>query len=357
MKNFLIIDKTDYINSINLYLGLYFPLKGFSTKNDYERILENKKLNNNNFTVPINLFCTKLKADSFTLGDTIYLKYKGDIIGFLKLKSKFKIEKIKLIKKLFGTTSKAHLGVNNYLKKIKGKSFCLGGEVNIFKSKIKKYFKYSNFITIKNLKKIQNRAVAFSTRNIPHIGHNLIQKKIIESKKNLTIFLILGLKNKYNQTILKKTYTALKKNKIFNKINVLFIHLPTFFAGPNEAFFQAKIFENMKFKYFYVGRDHAGYKSFYKKYESQNIFDNIKTKIKIIKLNEPMFCNSCDKAFILKSKKIKLCSICRSRKLSELNGKEVKLLIRRKNKNLLYKLLDPFVYNFLKKRNFSLQDI
>ena len=61
-----------------------------------------------------------------------------------------------------------------------------------------------------------------------------------------------------------KTYQSLRKNKKFKNIKIVFIYLPTFFGGPKEAFFQAKIFENLKYKFFYVGRDHAGYKSFYK---------------------------------------------------------------------------------------------
>ena len=64
------------------------------------------------------------------------------------------------------------------------------------------------------------------------------------------------------------SYKALKKNKIFRKINIFFIYF-FIFAGPNEAFFQAKIFENMKFKFFYVGRN-AGYKKFYGKFSPKN---------------------------------------------------------------------------------------
>ena len=43
-----------------------------------------------------------------------------------------------------------------------------------------------------------------------------------------------------------------------------------------------------------VGRDHAGYKNFYKKYESQNFCkkNEKKIKIKILKFNEPFLCKS-----------------------------------------------------------------
>ena len=205
------------------------------------------------------------------------------------------------------------------------------------------------------MKKIKNLDTSFSTRNIPHIGHNLIQKKIIQEGKNLTIFLILSVKDKYKEKILFNSYKSLKEKKIFKKINIFFIYLPTFFAGPKETFLQAKIFENMNFKSFYVGRDHAGYKKFYKKFDSQNIFDQIKCKIKIIKYNEPMMCKKCKVPVINKYKISKCCPTCESKKLLELNGKDIKELIKKKKIKVLSKLLDPLVFKFLSRNNFSLQ--
>ncbi len=355
MRKFINIDKSDYINAINLELGLYSPLKRFATFEEFKNILIKKKINNVNFTIPINLFCSKIKAEQFKLGDNIYLKYKKEIVGFINLKSKFEVNKKKFLRLVFGTTSKFHLGVNTYSKKIKDKSFSLGGEVFVYKNKLKKYFYTNNLITLKKLKKIKYLDASFSTRNIPHIGHNLIQEKIIYKKKHLTIFLILSTKNKYNQKILMNSYKALKRNKIFKKINIFFIYLPTFFAGPNEAFFQAKIFENMKFKSFYVGRDHSGYKKFYGKFDSQEIFKKTKSKIKIIKFNEPMMCEYCKIPVINKYKNRKSCPNCEGKNLSELNGSNIKILIKRKKRDILSKVLDPFVFNILKRNNFSLQ--
>lgn len=43
MINFLNIDKSDYINAINLHLGLYYPLKGFLSYEEHNNILKKKK--------------------------------------------------------------------------------------------------------------------------------------------------------------------------------------------------------------------------------------------------------------------------------------------------------------------------
>jgi len=356
VKKIVNIDKSDYINAINMHLGLYNPLEGFVTLKEYENILKKKKLKKKNFLIPLNLFCTQEKARQYKLGENIYFKYKKEIVGFISLKSKFKVNKKKLMMLIFGTTSQLHKGVKIYKKKIDEKKISLGGKVFIFENKVKKFFYNNNISTVKKLKKIKNLNASFSTRNIPHIGHNLIQKKIIEITKNLTIFLILSEKNKYNEKILFNSYKALKKNKIFNKINIFFIYIPTFFAGPKETFLQAKIFENLKFKSFYVGRDHAGYKKFYGKFDSQKIFDQIKCKIKIIKFNEPMMCEKCKIPVINKFKNKRCCPTCKSDKLYELNGTDIKNLIKTKKIVVLSKLLDPLVFNFLKKKKFSLQN-
>ena len=93
MNKFINIDRTDYINAINLHLNIYNPLKGFVTHKEFVSILQKKKINNINFTIPINLFCTKDKANKFRIGENINLKFKNEIVGILKLESKFEIQK------------------------------------------------------------------------------------------------------------------------------------------------------------------------------------------------------------------------------------------------------------------------
>jgi len=356
MINFINIDRSDYINAINLYLGLYKPLKGFVCHDDHNSILKKNKLKKVNFTIPINVFCSREKYNELKVGEKINLKFKNEIVGFLNLQSKFLVNKNSFLNSVFGTTSKKHIGVYKFSKKIDKNPGALGGKVIINPIKIKKFFNNNNLQMIKKLKKIKNKISAFSTRNIPHVGHNLIQQKIIKTQKEITIFLILSIKNKYSSNTLNKSYLSLKKNKFFKKINILSINLPTFFAGPKEAFFQAKIFENLGYKFFYVGRDHAGYKSFYGKFESQEIFNKLNLKIKIIKFNEPMFCENCKTPVINKFKNKNSCPICNNKFLSELNGKDIKSMIKRKNRVLLSKFLDKNIYDFFKKKNFSLQN-
>ena len=94
--------------------------------------------------------------------------------------------------------------------------------------------------------------------------------------------------------------------KYIKKKNILFGVFNSYprYGGPREAVFHALVRKNYGCTHFLVGRDHAGYKNFYKKYESQNFCKQIekKIKIKILKFNEPFLCKKYN--IILNDKKI-----------------------------------------------------
>ena len=128
-------------------------------------------------------------------------------------------------------------------------------------------------------------------------------------------------KKKFKKNLLKKFYKQLtKQKKYFLKVKVNFLEIPTFFAGPMEAAFQSKIFENLGFGYFYVGRDHAGYKNFYSKFSSQNFTKKLNLKIKIIGFNEPMYCVKCNTTVLNKLKIGERCTNCNSGNLTSISG-------------------------------------
>ena len=59
------LNKDDYINLVNICVGLYSPLKGFCDYRDYCSIIEKNKINNNiNWTIPI-LLNSSLKKKVF----------------------------------------------------------------------------------------------------------------------------------------------------------------------------------------------------------------------------------------------------------------------------------------------------
>ena len=159
---------------------------------------------------------------------------------------------------------------------------------------------------------------------------------------------IQSVNNKYDPKTLFSTYEIIRKqNKLKEKMKIISIFMPTFFAGPKEAFLQAVMMQNLGFNNFVVGRDHAGVKGFYGKYESQKIFKKFKDlTINIFKTKEPLICSTCS---MVGFENNKFCKCKRSSKFLTIDGKSVKNLLINKNFLQVKKYLNPYIFKYLKK--------
>ena len=341
MKYSINLDDAEFINLVNLSLGLYSPLKGFNSKKEIENIILHKKIDKKKqWTVPI-LLNAKKKIN--LLNKEYFLIYKKNKVGIIKVKSLFKINKKKFCKRIFNTNSINHPTVrhiynssNNYI--------C--GDITVFKNYFKNDKNFAYNIYRANNKTFSNSAV-FTTRNICHLGHEHIHKKIINSNKKLLVCIIQSEKNKFDPDLIIKSYKQLKnKKKIYKNIQIIKIYLPLLMAGPNEAFLQAVYLNNLNCKYFFVGRDHAGFKYNYGKYESQKIFNKLKSlKIRIIKTNEPLLCKNCKTVYFSNTDKCR-CKLELNRSISSIDGKVIKKLLLQNNFAKVSKFLSSDIFSF-----------
>jgi len=342
-SNEIILTTSEFINSINITCGLYKPLNGFCKFNNYKSIIRRKKTNfEKNWTIPILLNLKNKK--NYTLGSRYYLFYKKNKVGFINAESIFKIDKQKYCKSVFNTNSLKHPSVKEI--HTNSNSF-IGGKIKIFEKYLikDKYFAYNYF---KKNKFYFSNSVVFSTRNICHLGHQLIHEKVIKMKKNLTVCIIQSEKNKFDPKLIINSYKHLrKKKKLYKEIKIIKIFLPSLMAGPNEAYMQAAYFDNLNFNSFIIGRDHAGYKNFFNKYESQNIFKKLnRLRIKITKTREPLMCHKCLSVFFENKKNCK----CIIKKLPHtINGNLIKKYLLTNKKKAVKKFLDPEIYEFCMK--------
>ena len=347
-KNSIDLDSNEFINLNNIALGYYSPLNRFCNFKDYKNIVHLNKINNyTKWTIPILLVLKKRKS-LYKKNKFYYLEYKKKIVGAIQAESFFKINKKENNLKIFNTNSKLHPGVKG-VNKLKN-SF-IGGKVYLLNScSIKdKYF----FSPIYFRKKIfSSNFTAFSTRNICHLGHECIHKKIFSNDKKLLVSVIVSEKNKYDSKHIINTYNILKKEKLYKNLKLIKIFMPRLFAGPKEAYLQAIIFQNLGIKQFVIGRDHAGVKDFYAKYASQKFFSKKNyLKIDILKTKEHIFCIHCNKFGFEKGvfckndkKKCKYVSI---------DGNFVKRQILLKNFEILKKYLNINILNYVKKNVIS----
>ena len=335
------LTNAEFTNSINISLGLYRPLDGFCKFEEYKNIILNKKVNEKNeWTIPILLNLKDKKK--YYVGKKYYLIYKKKKVGFIIAESLFKIDKKKYCKAVFNTNSQNHPAVKKIYEH--SNSF-VGGKVTIYKDFLFKdkdfafnYFKKNKFIF--------SKSTVFSTRNICHLGHQLIHEKLLKTKKKLCICIIQSEQNKFDPKLIINSYKKLKAEKIMYKnIKIIKIYLPSLMAGPNEAYLQAVCFNNLNFNSFFVGRDHAGYKKNFKRYESQKIFEKLRQlKIKIIKTTEPLICKKCELVFFEGAKRYG----CGHNKsfLSTIDGKKIKKYLLKNKIKFVKKFLDPVIFKF-----------
>jgi sulfate adenylyltransferase len=328
MINKIFLDENEYYNLINLHYKLYKPLNTFSNLEQVIRIQKKKKILGIKWPLPI-LLNSKKTESQMKRNCNYGLFYKKKKLGHIKCRSIFFIKDFRKYNRLiFNTNNSKHPSL---LKN--SETPYISGEIYVYNNKIDKNFK--KIVKLKKtIRKIKN-SVVFSSRNLPHKGHELILENLL--KKNLKVFFV----------ILNNSHIKFKLNLILKSLNILYkknitpvvLNMPSYFAGPREAFFQSIIFQNIGFKYFVVGRDHAGIKNFYGNFASQKIFNyKNKTKIKIIKNKEPYLCLKCNNVFF-KNLGTSLCDYCYSKIIRPISGSEVRKFILNKD----YKKLNIYL--------------
>jgi len=347
----VLLSNDDLINVQNIATGVYSPLTGFMTENEYMSIIQHTTLPDGlNWTLPILLHIDKDVSDLSKIGDIVILKnFLNDSIGIIKVRSIFSIDHNEYATNIFETTDKAHPGVNSLMSK---SSYCIGGDVYLrknFLSSLK--HQYTPQQIRSNLERNNFKCVtAFSTRNVCHKGHEYLHNLALETSDILSINIITGpnRKGSFLPDVVFDAYSYIL-NQYYpeNRVFLNNLRLPLLHGGPKEAFLQAIMLQNYGCTHFIVGRDHAGVKHYYSKYASQEIFNELQDlDIKILPFHEPRYCKICGKVTTDK--------ICRhaAPNIQEINGTDIRQhlientdfdidnVLRNDLKELLFKMIN-----------------
>ena len=342
----MVLSHDDLIHLFNIASGCYSPLTGFMTEQEYQQVIHQNKLPLGlDWTIPILLHVETLRADELSPGTTLVL-LAADLkaIGTITIESVFSVDKEAYCTRVFGTTSSEHPGVQDVSRK---SGLCVGGPVSVAASGLPDLRYYR--------RPVENRAwlestrgksfTAFSTRNVCHLGHEYLHTLALEVTDVLGINVITGaqVKGSFLPDVIFDTYEHLINHYYpAGRVFLNNLRIPPIYGGPKEAFLQATILQNLGFTHFIVGRDHAGIGSFYARYASQQIFEQLTAlAIQIMPISEPRFCSVCQRISTERS--------CRHRdqEIRELNGKDVRRFLLEKRYNELEKLLPAGLRSFL----------
>ena len=257
----------------NIAYGIFSPLEGFLCREDFENVLYHMRLSNDlPWTIPITFDI----EDDFKEGDEIALFSKNGMIASFKIEEIYRYDKKEYAKRIFKTLDAKHPGVRRIMER---KEKFAGGKIELVKEGKEKFGKYHLkpretrlLFKLKGWKEI----AAFQTRNVPHLGHEYVQKTALTFVDGIFINPIIGKKKKgdFRDEVILKAYDTLIKNYyLIDKAVLSILRTEMRYAGPREAIFHAIIRKNFGCTHFIVGRDHAGVGKYYKPYEAHKIFN------------------------------------------------------------------------------------
>ncbi|HEY0579633.1 MAG TPA: sulfate adenylyltransferase, partial [Candidatus Nitrosocosmicus sp.] len=117
--------------------------------------------------------------------------------------------------------------------------------------------------------------VAFQTRNVPHVAHEMLQKAVLNIYDGLFINPLIGKKKTgdFKDEVILESYKSLINN-YYPKSKIIFstLHTEMKYAGPKEAIHHAIMRKNFGCSHIIIGRDHAGVGNYYAPFDAQNIF-------------------------------------------------------------------------------------
>lgn len=277
--------------------GALSPLRGFMTRDDYERVVTEMRLHNGlPWSIPVTLSVTR--HDAPALGSRVALRdERGELLALLDVEDVFAFDREREAREVYGTQESAHPGVAALFER---KDLLVGGTVHVVPT-------VSHPLS---LSPMQTRAafaqrgwktiVGFQTRNPVHRAHEYIQKCALEAVDGLLLHPLVGetKSDDIAPEIRLRCYEILLEH-YYPKDRVLLSTLPAAmrYAGPREAIFHALIRKNYGCTHFIVGRDHAGVGTYYGTYDAQRLFDAFapgELGIIALKYENSFYCRRCE---------------------------------------------------------------
>ncbi len=298
-RDFVEISYETAVTVTDLKNGILSPLDGFVDHENYQNILKEQRLKNGTpWSIPVMLTLDKKATGEWKEDDLIVLSYKSAPLAELEVTEIYEFDKNLHSEKVFKTNSLEHPGVQKVMDMGK---YAVAGRIRyahdvsfpftektLFPARTRDIFREMGWKSVS----------AFQTRNVPHRGHEQIQRLALRETDGLFINPVIGRKKKgdYTDEAIMSSYSALIENYYpSNRVLLTPLHYEMMYAGPREAVMHAIMRKNYGCSHFIVGRDHAGVGSFYGPYEAQENLRNFDDLgITIVPFEETFYCRKCE---------------------------------------------------------------
>jgi sulfate adenylyltransferase len=284
----------------NISFGVFSPLKGFMDEEDFTSVVKKGRLANDlPWTIPIILDANEELAKKVKDSSQVALRNNGQIFGVMQIGDLYKFDKTESAKSVFQTDDPSHPGFNKFVTM---QDILIAGEVKIVNTSLNNKFVDKFRLTpAESRKEIEDQgwrsAVAFQTRNVPHVAHEMLQKAALNIYDGLFINPLIGKKKigDFKDDVILNSYTVLIDN-YYPKSRIIFstLHTEMKYAGPREAIHHAIMRQNFGCSHIIIGRDHAGVGNYYSPFAAHDIFkDYPELEIEPIFFPAFYFCKKC----------------------------------------------------------------
>ena len=268
-----------------LMSGGFSPLRGFMTRADYEGVCKDMRLASGViWPMPITLDVTEAFAKTLTPGSKVALRDpEGVMLAVLNVEDVWQPDREAEAKQVFGTTSKAHPGVDYLLNR--GNAWYVGGKIEGLQPPSHYDFRSLRLTPAELRAELARlgwrKVVAFQTRNPMHRAHQeLTFRAAKQVEANLLIHPSVGMTKPGDVDYFTRVrcYQLLISKYPQGTAKLSLLPLAMRMGGPREAIWHALIRKNHGVSHFIVGRDHAGPgndtngKPFYGPYDAQELF-------------------------------------------------------------------------------------
>lgn len=287
--------------------GVYSPLRGFMTRHDYWRVVDEMRLASGDiWSMPVVLPVDAEVADALREGQFVRLEdQRGRLVGTMRVEDRFVRDAAHEAQQVYRTRDEAHPGVARLYAEPR---VLLGGEIRLLPSSaaehedslLARYGLTPSETRAEFIRRGWRRVVGFQTRNPVHRAHEYIQKCALETVDGMLLHPLIG-ETKADDVpadVRMQSYETLLAS-YYPKERVLLAAFPAAmrYAGPREAVFHALCRKNYGCSHFIVGRDHAGVGNYYGTYDAQRIFDDFRPGelgIQPLFFEHAFYCRRCE---------------------------------------------------------------